>query len=130
MRLSSVSAAAAAALGLMLSACGEPAADTAPAAPAAAPADTAPPVMPADAPPQEEIPALEPEAMATAGAEIPCRDAVGAQAAGRLVERCITVSPATRPPCNAANPCELILDEINRSCALFPEGEQPASCAG
>jgi hypothetical protein len=108
----------------LLAACGEraaaPAATEAPAA-----ADAPPPEMPADAPPQEEV---APEA-GTAAA-VPCADALGAEAAGRLVERCRAVSPATHPPCNTANPCVLIQDEIDRACALVPAGEpRPAECA-
>ena len=37
-----------------------------------------------------------------------------AEAAQRLVDRCIAVSPATHPPCNVANPCEMIQGEIDR----------------
>ena len=113
------------ALVLALAACGQ----AEPAAPAAsAPATTSPqaseePLMPDDAPPQEEAPG---EAIETAA----CRDEIGAQAAGRLVQRCIAVSPATHPPCNAANPCELIQDEITRSCAMFSDADRPAECAG
>jgi hypothetical protein len=48
-----------------------------------------------------------------------CSAEVGAAAAERLVKLCRNVSPATRPPCNAANSCAMIEDEIARSCALF-----------
>lgn len=62
-------------------------------------------------------------------AEIPCRDTLGAAEADRLVKICRNVSPATRPPCNAANPCALIQGEINRSCALWErDGNPPADC--
>ena len=55
------------------------------------------------------------------------REAIGAAASARLVERCIQVSPATRPPCNAANPCDLIQGEIDRSCKLWArDGDPPA----
>ncbi|MGD9883842.1 MAG: hypothetical protein AB7U95_27390 [Reyranella sp.] len=37
------------------------------------------------------------------------------------------MSPATRPPCNEANPCALIVDEIKRGCALLPSGA-PGFC--
>ena len=61
--------------------------------------------------------------------EVPCREAIGAAASARLVERCIQVSPATRPPCNAANPCDLIQGEIDRSCKLWErDGNPPAAC--
>ena len=99
---------------LLVAACDQQAAPGAPDAAAPA-AEAAPePMMPADAPPQEE--AVAPvEASSTA-----CR----------LVERCIAVSPATRPPCNVANPCQMIQDEIDRSCAMYGPGEtKPAECA-
>ena len=97
--------------------------------PAAEPAgaDAPPPEMPADAPPQEEVdPAL---AAAPPGPATACLDAIGPEASARLVERCIAVSPATRPPCNAANPCEMIQGEIDRACAMYEPGEtRPAEC--
>ncbi|WP_372708415.1 hypothetical protein [Brevundimonas sp.] len=93
-------------------------------------ADAPPPVMPADAPPQEEVDpaalAASP-AVAEAGA---CRDAIGEVVSARLVQRCIAVSPATRPPCNAANPCAVIQGEIDRSCEMYAPGEaKPAECS-
>ena len=61
--------------------------------------------------------------------DTPCRAQIGEAAAARLVERCIQVSPATRPPCNAANPCDLIHGEIDRSCKLWERGgDAPAEC--
>jgi hypothetical protein len=98
--------------------------------PAGAPAnaDVAPmPEMPADAPPQEEV---DPALVSTpAGAPVSCLNDIGVVAAQRLVDRCIAVSPATRPPCNAANPCELIQSEIDRSCAMYaPDEAKPAEC--
>lgn len=45
-----------------------------------------------------------------------CRDEVGSRQAARYVRDCLAVSAATHPPCNAANPCALILDEIRRNC--------------
>jgi len=53
-----------------------------------------------------------------------CSKDVGAAAARKLVERCIDVSPATHPPCNAANPCAMIRNEITRSEALLDEGAE------
>lgn len=55
-----------------------------------------------------------------------CRETLGEAASARLVQRCIAVSPATRPPCNSANPCDLIQGEIDRACALWTrDGETP-----
>ena len=81
-------------------------------------------VMPLDAPPQEE-----PIAEAGTGSETACAVELGQTASARLVERCIAVSPATRPPCNAANPCTMIQGEIDRSCGMYEAGEtRPAEC--
>lgn len=84
-------------------------------------------VMPVDAPPQEEVdPGLSPVA---SGVEGSCLSELGAAAAARLVERCIQVSPATRPPCNTQNSCALIQGEIDRSCAMFgPDETRPPEC--
>lgn len=100
--------------------------------PAEAPADEAPaaetavqePIMPADAPPQEDA-VLPPEAGSTS-----CTLDQGSDAAVRLAERCTKVSPASHPPCNPENPCQLIQDEIDRSCAMYKPGEaKPAECS-
>ncbi len=96
--------------------------------PADEPAAAAPaPEMPADAPPQEEVdPAV---VMAPVGAPVSCLNDIGEVAAQRLVDRCIAVSPATHPPCNVANPCEMIQGEIDRSCEMYAPGEaKPAEC--
>jgi hypothetical protein len=113
------------AVAALVAACGQ-AAET----PQTQPADAAlpPPEMPADAPPQEEVdPAVL--APAPAGAPGSCLNEIGAAASARLVERCIAVSPATHPPCNAANPCAMIQGEIDRSCEMYgPEEAKPAQC--
>ena len=108
----------------LVAACDRPAGAPTPESPAAAPA----PEMPADAPPQEEVdPAV---AMVPVGAPVSCLNDVGEAAAQRLVDRCIAVSPATHPPCNVANPCEMIQGEIDRSCEMYAPGEaKPSECA-
>ena len=107
----------------LLGACQQPAETSADPAESAAPA----PEMPADAPPQEEVdPAL---AAAPAGEPGSCLAEQGPAASARLVERCIAVSPATHPPCNAANPCAMIQGEIDRACEMYGPGEaRPAEC--
>ena len=40
-------------------------------------------------------------------------------AAEALARQCRRVSPATHPPCNAANSCVMIRDEVARGCALL-----------
>ena len=109
----------------LVAACQQPAE-----APAAAPADatTPAPVMPVDAPPQEEV---DPAVVADAPAGEPgsCLAEIGAEASAQLVQRCIAVSPATHPPCNAANPCAMIQGEIDRSCEMYGPGEaKPSQC--
>lgn len=108
----------------LVAACDRPAEAPAEEAVAAAPA----PEMPADAPPQEEVdPAVVP---APVGARVACQDEIGAEAAQRLVQRCVYVSPATHPPCNVVNPCEMIQGEIDRSCEMYAPGEvRPTECA-
>ncbi len=109
---------------LLLGACQPPAEAPAGQEPASA-TETAPePVMPADAPPQEE--AVAP----TEAASTSCELDIGSDAAVALASRCTRVSPASHPPCNPANPCQLIQDEIDRSCAMYKPGEtKPAECA-
>lgn len=124
------------AAGLALAACGDPKpAETGPeslAADTAAVEQSA--VMPEDAPPQEEAmsEADSPATNYASGEDAPgpCSDTLGNAQAASLVRRCIVVSPATHPPCNAANPCAMIQDEIDRSCAMYGPGEdKPAECA-
>jgi hypothetical protein len=55
---------------------------------------------------------------AAASAEPSCRTTMGAKKAAALVRVCRLMSPATHPPCNAANSCGLIIDEIKRGCAF------------
>jgi hypothetical protein len=91
-------------------------------------------VMPEDAPPQEE--AVSETASSVPGSDSgsaasgSCTATAGPARAAALVRRCIAVSPATHPPCNAANACSLIQGEIDRSCAQYgPDETKPAECA-
>ncbi|MGU3391262.1 hypothetical protein [Sphingomonas sp. M1A8_2b] len=59
-----------------------------------------------------------------------CLADIGAAAAARRVAICRDVSPATHPPCNAANSCAMIDDEIARSCALFDGNAPPMQGCG
>jgi hypothetical protein len=65
--------------------------------------------------------------MHPAVATVSCNQSIGSAKAHRLVEQCLMVSPATHPPCNAANACALIQDEIRRGCALLAK-DAPAFC--
>lgn len=107
-----------------LAACQQPA--DAPAAEVASePAPAA--VMPADAPPQEEVD--DDLAAAPTGDTGSCLAEIGVEASDRLVRRCIAVSPATHPPCNAANPCAMVQGEIDRACAMYgPDEARPTEC--
>ncbi len=66
-------------------------------------------------------------AASAANAESTCNQSVGQQKAHQLVQQCLAVSPATHPPCNAANACSLIEDEIHRGCAMLGK-DGPAFC--
>ena len=67
--------------------------------------------------------------LSAAAAHASCTSEVGAARANQYVEQCRDVSPATRPPCNAANACSLIIAEIRRGCAFLKE-DAPAYCRG
>jgi hypothetical protein len=56
-----------------------------------------------------------------------CNQTVGPAQARRYVDQCRQVSPATHPPCNAANACRLIRNEIRRGCALLGK-DAPSFC--
>jgi hypothetical protein len=62
-----------------------------------------------------------------AAAAASCNQSIGSEKAHQLVEQCLMVSPATHPPCNAANTCALIQDEIRRGCTLLGK-DAPAFC--
>lgn len=104
----------------LLAACG-PAPEEAPAPmpEAAQPAvPEAEPAMPA-----EDI--AEPEMTVEAAT---CTDEIGAEAAQVLVEQCLAISPATRPPCNAQNSCDMIRGEIERGCGFGDVADNPEFC--
>lgn len=58
-----------------------------------------------------------------------CLKTAGKSRAEQLVKECLKVSAATHPPCNVLNSCELIVDEIRRSC-VFLGADAPAFCGG
>lgn len=62
---------------------------------------------------------------------IACSSEIGEAAARKLVAQCIAVSPATRPPCNAANSCAMIRNEVARRCAIIGEdAAKTPECGG
>ena len=65
--------------------------------------------------------------LAGASAQASCTSEVGAARAKQYVAHCRDVSPATRPPCNAANACDLIIAEVRRGCRFLKE-DAPAYC--
>ncbi|WP_306582175.1 lysozyme inhibitor LprI family protein [Dokdonella sp.] len=69
------------------------------------------------------------DATAQAPSAADCVAEVGAQKAEQYVAQCQQVSPATHPPCNSANACALITDEIKSGCDLLGK-DAPAFCAG
>ncbi|PNU03022.1 hypothetical protein A8V01_07265 [Novosphingobium guangzhouense] len=87
--------------------------DQAPSSSAAA-SDTAASVKP---------PSLDPQipSAATDMQPVSCSSEIGKAQADKLVQQCLVVSPATRPPCNAVNSCAMIRNEIARGCAILGE---------
>ena len=71
--------------------------------------------------------ALSAMLLSAASAHASCTSEVGAARANQYVQQCRDVSPATRPPCNAANACSLLVAEIRRGCAFLKE-DAPAYC--
>jgi hypothetical protein len=67
---------------------------------------------------------------AATAADGSCRATAGPQKSAELVRQCKAVSEATHPPCNAANPCDMLVEEIARSCAARRESHIaiPAFC--
>ncbi|PZO90264.1 MAG: hypothetical protein DI623_07335 [Sphingomonas sanxanigenens] len=65
----------------------------------------------------------------TPAGPLACSAEIGKAAARKRADLCVQVSPATHPPCNVANSCAMIEDEIARSCALIGDGsDRPAGC--
>jgi hypothetical protein len=58
-----------------------------------------------------------------------CAQTAGRARAADYVRQCREVSPATRPPCDAGNPCDLIISEIRRGCAMLTGADRPRCCA-
>ncbi|OAN66561.1 hypothetical protein [Sphingomonas sp. TDK1] len=100
--------------------------------PSAAPTNGATQPSPAEAakaPAVSVAPRPSPSATLAALEPRRCDAEIGKAAAAQRVNICRTVSPATHPPCNAANSCAMIEDEIARSCALFDgDGEPMPGC--
>jgi hypothetical protein len=61
-----------------------------------------------------------------------CRETAGDKLSKLYVSQCTMVSPATHPPCNALNPCDLITAEIARGCGLIHQSlvDQPDLAKG
>ncbi len=60
--------------------------------------------------------------------DVPCRDVVGTAQAAIYVKECVAVATETRPPCNAANACELIVSHTIFRCTGLGDAA-PKSCA-
>ena len=54
-----------------------------------------------------------------------CAGELGKKPSDTLVKWCINVSPATHPPCNSNNACNLITDEIKRGCGFLKNETSP-----
>lgn len=106
---------------LALAACGP-----APASPDDSGAEQPAPEQPAPAP---HAPAPSTPSTDNAGTGlISCASQIGVGPAQTLANRCRQVSPATHPPCNAANSCALIRDEIARGCSLLGADAAASGC--
>ena len=115
---------------------GDPDGSRAAATPVPSPSQTASPESPR--PPATEPMTSMPDAEPARSGVTSCEAQIGTTAATALARQCRAVSPATRPPCNAANSCALVRDETARGCAflgtdaavkagcLDPEGTQAA----
>ena len=106
---------------LALSACGSPSREEATESPQVT--DTAPRAA-------EPVASATPAAQSAASSDpLSCADEIGATAAQKRADLCRNVSPATHPPCNVANSCAMIEDEIARSCTLFDsKGDRMPEC--
>jgi len=106
----------------LLAACHAPSGDQAAEQPAANRIDAvAPRGTSSGSPEAPPAPATTAAPPATAAAPGSCTAEIGAAAAKTLANQCRQASPATHPPCNTANSCVMMRDEIARSCALFAD---------
>lgn len=65
----------------------------------------------------------------SSAADLSCAQQMGQQRATLLAQQCRQVSPATHPPCNAANSCAMIIDEFERGCNMLAgESYRPKFC--
>lgn len=82
-------------------------------------------------PPNSERAALTHTGVATTPSRLlSCSAEIGSVASASKVAVCRNVSPATHPPCNAANSCAKIESEIARSCSLFYDESAPMAGCG
>lgn len=54
-------------------------------------------------------------------ADMSCAQQLGQQRATLMAQQCRQVSPATHPPCNAANSCAMVIDELERGCKMMTD---------
>lgn len=95
------------------------------------PAQQAPTPAAPDSPAQPATPIATPATPASGAdplALISCETQLGAGPAQTLATQCRNVSPATHPPCNIANSCAMIRDEIARGCQLLGSDAAAAGC--
>lgn len=62
-----------------------------------------------------------------AAGDVRCEKSIGKKEAKKLVDLCRQVSPGTHPPCNVANSCVLIKEEIRSSCSWLGKSA-PKDC--
>lgn len=123
-------------LGLALAACGgSPGGNQAAAADMATTGNRSAPVPNVSMPILPAPSTPTPTAAAPTDGPVACSAEIGRAAAEALARQCRRVSPATHPPCNAANSCAMIRDEVARGCALLGDdaagsGDCPAPPRG
>ncbi len=58
-----------------------------------------------------------------------CLAELGREKAETLSKQCYAMSPATRPPCNIQNSCEMIREELKRGCEFGDTSDNPDYCS-
>lgn len=134
----------AALMGLLLASCDQPAPSDGPAGDNGAVADgnvaaapdavDTPAAVATDATGDAPVPTPSASPMPTPVASddsmpVSCEAEIGRASARKLATQCRQVSGATHPPCNIANSCAIIQDEIDRNCGdAAPGDSRPDAC--
>ena len=63
------------------------------------------------------------------GSDGACRTAIGSTRADALEAICLQTSGAAHPPCNAANSCDMLVEEVDRNCSGDMGRRYPRLCS-